>query len=139
MKVLIVDDVVINQRLISAAIRDLCDAGILFAERATKAIELALTSNPDLIFMDIGLPDINGLDAVDLIKKNPLISHIPVVVVSAHAQSEFIERAKQVGCDGYITKPATIEGLRQTVQHYRNVIETQAPATSEFCLYQQLV
>lgn len=118
MKVLVVDDVELNQRLLTAAISDLCDEGVLVAERATKAIELAIANNPNLIFMDIGLPDFDGLEATKLIKNNPLLSHIPIVIVSAHALPEYFEQAKRVGCEGYITKPVAISAIRDVVKQY---------------------
>ncbi len=118
MKVLVVDDVELNQRLLTAAISDLCDEGVLVAERATKAIELAIANIPDLIFMDIGLPDFDGLEATRLIKSNPLLSHIPIVIVSAHARPEYFDLAKRVGCERYITKPVSISAVRDVVKRH---------------------
>jgi two-component system cell cycle response regulator DivK len=118
MKVLVVDDVVLNQQLIIAAVKDLCDGEVIVAERATKAIELAITEMPDLIFMDIGLPDLDGFETTELIKGNPITCHIPIVVVSAHAMTHYVERAKRYGCDGYITKPIEIAVIRKVVESY---------------------
>jgi len=115
MKVLLVDDVALNHRLLKAAIRDLCDEGILIAERATEAIELALAEKPDLIFMDLALPDFDGLDAVSVIRNHPATAHIPIVIVSAHALPDVVTRAQSRGSDGYITKPVSINLVRNAV------------------------
>jgi CheY-like chemotaxis protein len=61
--------------------------------------------------MDIQLPGINGLDATRIIKNDPELSEIPVIAVSAHAMHEEMDRAREAGCSGYITKPITPEPL----------------------------
>lgn len=128
MKVLVVDDVELNYQLLMAAVRDLCDEGVFIAQRATESIEIAIREQPDLIFMDIGLPDMNGLEATELLKSNPNVSHIPVVMVSAHAQESFMERSRQLGCMGYMTKPLSVRAVRNLVsslktQKNNNVIQ----------------
>lgn len=118
MKVLVVDDVDLNLRLVKAAVRDLC-TDILTASRATEAIELAIAHNPDLIFMDIGLPDFDGLEASTIIRNNPVTCKTPIVIVSAHALPDYVEKAKAFGCDTYLTKPVTVSALREVVLRYR--------------------
>ena len=87
-----------------------CDgqSGLLIAER-----EL-----PNLILLDIMLPNISGLDLTKALKKNPRTCHIPVVAVTAlayaHEQVEIIE----AGCDGYLSKPYSIDDLETLIQSY---------------------
>jgi CheY-like chemotaxis protein len=115
MKVLIVDDVELNYQLLLAAVRDLSDEGVLIANRATESIEIAIREQPDVIFMDIGLPDMDGLEATELLKGNPNVNHIPVVIVSAHAQATYIERSRQLGCLQYMVKPLSVREVRNLV------------------------
>ena len=115
LKVLLVDDVAINHKLLYAMIHDLCDEGVLAAERATEAIELAIAEQPDLIFMDLGLPDFDGLDAIVVIKNNPLTSHIPIVVVSARVSHEARVEAEKKGCESYLAKPISVRLVREAV------------------------
>ncbi len=120
MKVLIVDDVELNYQLLFAAVRDLCDEGVFIAKRATESIEMALREQPDLVFMDIGLPDMDGLEATALLKNNPNGKHIPVVIVSAHAQATFMERSRELGCLSYMTKPLSIRAVRDLVAQLKS-------------------
>lgn len=132
MKILIVDDVALNHQLLAAVVRDLCSEGVLVAERATEAIEIALAEKPDLIFMDLALPDFSGLDAIDVIRSHPSTAHIPVIVVSAHVRPEVMARARQSGCDCYITKPISVKAVRDTVLRIKKERQNQrshTPAT----------
>jgi CheY-like chemotaxis protein len=60
---------------------------------------------PQLIFMDLSLPGTDGLAATQLLKADAATRHIPVVALTAHAMKGDDERARQAGCDGYLTKP----------------------------------
>lgn len=103
-RVLIIEDTVENLRLFRAILQ-LEDAVILQAERARAGIELARTQAPDVILMDMQMPDMDGLTAIILLRADPTTRHIPIVVVTASAMNEDRQRAHQAGCNGYITKP----------------------------------
>jgi CheY-like chemotaxis protein len=113
--VLIVDDDDQNRKLFRLV---LGRAGYAVIEAATGAqgIEQARTHRPDLILMDVRLPDIDGLEATRRIKGDPRTSGIPVVAVTAFAMKEDEERARRAGCVGYLTKPVDLETFRREVR-----------------------
>lgn len=115
MKVMVVDDVALNQSLLSEAIKDLVDGDVLRADRGTQAVEMALAHRPELIFMDIGLPDFDGLQVTTMLKNHPRTAKTTVIIVSAHALGSFKENARKAGCDGYLTKPVSIVEVRGLV------------------------
>jgi CheY-like chemotaxis protein len=72
-------------------------------EKISKNFELI-----DLILMDVQMPELNGIDAIKEIKKNPQTAPIPIIVLSAHAMGSDIKKAKEAGAVDYITKPLNI-------------------------------
>lgn len=83
------------------------------AKNGEEAVELALTLKPDVILMDIKLPKINGLKASKIIGKQ---LDIPIVIITAYSQKEFIEKAQQDNIVGYIVKPISKENLFPAIQ-----------------------
>ena len=84
--------------------------GATFEGAATASGGLALceTKNPDLVILDLGLPDHEGLDILPRLKKR---ANMPVIVVSVRNESESFKRAEELGADAYITKPFNIDNL----------------------------
>jgi two-component system cell cycle response regulator DivK len=80
-----------------------------------EAINLARDKQPDLILMDIKLPDICGLDVTRRLKQNDLTKSIPIIAVTAFATPGDETKALESGCDGYITKPVAIQSLLRTI------------------------
>ena len=70
-----------------------------------SALEEVRTNKPDLVILDIMLPEIDGFEVCRRIKEDPAINHIPVLILTAKKNSQDIARGQQVGCDAYITKP----------------------------------
>jgi two-component system cell cycle response regulator DivK len=103
-KVLIVEDVEENLRLFRA-ILDLDEAIVLEATSGPQGIALAQSEQPDIILMDMQMPDMDGLSAARLLRSDPRTTKIPIVVITASAMDEDRRRALEAGCDGYITKP----------------------------------
>jgi two-component system, cell cycle response regulator DivK len=130
MRLLVIDDVELNGVLLASAVKDLCNEGITLATRATEGIEAAIHERPGLIFMDIGLPDLDGVMATKILKANPQTSHIPVIAVSAHAVSEYQRDALAAGCEAYVTKPISIKGIRGIVQSYKDRVRQRPLAHS---------
>lgn len=77
----------------------------LQADSYKKVKEVLAKTIPDLILMDISLKGINGLYITSELKNNPLYSHIPIVILSAHTMKEDRDNATRAKCDGFITKP----------------------------------
>jgi len=80
-----------------------------------EAINLARDKQPDLILMDIKLPDICGLDVTRRLKQDDLTKSIPIIAVTAFATPGDETKALESGCDGYITKPVAIQSLLRTI------------------------
>ena len=85
-------------------------------ENGDKAIASAVTLQPGLIFIDLSLPDINGVELAALLKQNAETSHIPMVVISALPASIWAKQAKMAGASAYLTKPASALELRKTIE-----------------------
>jgi CheY-like chemotaxis protein len=87
---------------------------------STKALELVKTFHPDLILMDLMMPDLNGYELCELLHQNPEYASIPVVVVSALDDQTSREKALQAGARDYITKPFDVEFLLQKIKELIN-------------------
>ena len=98
---------------------------ILQTSEGWRAIDLARDNQPDLILMDIGLPDICGLDVTRLLKQDDQTKTIPVIAVTAFAMPEYEKRSLESGCDAYITKPILMDKLLRTVEAF---LSSPAPA-----------
>jgi CheY-like chemotaxis protein len=102
-RILIVEDVEFNRDLLVQLLED--DYKLLTATDGKAGIALAERERPDLILMDLSLPVLDGWEATRQIKANPTLQHIPVIALSSHAMRGDEERARQCGCDDYISKP----------------------------------
>jgi CheY-like chemotaxis protein len=102
-KILVVEDVEFNRDLIVQLLED--DYEVLTASDGEEGIRLAEREKPDLIIMDLSLPVIDGWQAARRIKADERLRHIPVIALSAHAMVGDEERARESGCDDYVSKP----------------------------------
>jgi len=91
---------------------------VLEAGNGQEAIDMANKHKPDLILMDILMPNVNGYDACSTIKTNPATKRIPVVMVTGIGYELNKKLAKSVGADGYLTKPFLEEELLDTISKY---------------------
>jgi len=73
----------------------------------TQGINQARTRGPDLILMDISIPDVDGWEATIVLKADPLTRHIPIIAVTAHVLPGDERRSMEAGCDGYLAKPVS--------------------------------
>jgi two-component system, cell cycle response regulator DivK len=104
LRILVVEDSPVNMAL-TVAILENAGHTILQADHAAEGIEMARSEQPDLVLMDIQLPDIDGLAATRLLKGDPRTSHIPVIALTAFAMKGDEDDTRAAGCDGYVTKP----------------------------------
>jgi len=116
-RVLIVDDNKTNLKLASDVL-SFDGYEILNASDAESAQEIIRQTPPDLILMDIALPGMDGLTLTRLLKANELTRHIVVVALTAFAMKGDDTRAREAGCDGYITKPIDTRTLPNAVAGY---------------------
>ncbi len=115
--VLIVEDNELNMKLF----RDLLQAhgfNTLEARTGPEALELADSDRPDLILMDIQLPEFSGLEVTKKIKNNAELADIPVIAVTAFAMKGDEERIRQGGCEDYIAKPISVASFIEKVKRY---------------------
>ena len=114
-KVLIVEDNELNMKLF----HDLLEAQgyeTLETREGLAALSLAREHRPDLILMDIQLPEISGLEVTKWLKEDDDLSHIPVVAVTAFAMKGDEERIREGGCEAYISKPISVSHFLETIK-----------------------
>jgi two-component system cell cycle response regulator DivK len=104
LRILVVEDSPVNMAL-TVAILENAGHTILQADHAAEGLEMARSQQPDLVLMDIQLPDIDGLAATRLLKSDPRTAHIPVIALTAFAMKGDEDETRAAGCDGYVTKP----------------------------------
>ena len=90
------------------------------AKNSNEAITFAEAEGPDLIFMDMQLPDVDGVKTTAMLKQNPKTSHIPVVALTAWMSAPWEERASKVGITTYLIKPISLQMLKETIKEYTN-------------------
>jgi two-component system, cell cycle response regulator DivK len=90
----------------------------LEAGTGIEAVEKAISEKPDLILMDIKLPDISGFDATEAIKNNPGAAQIPIVAFSALFSVEWKQKALKAGMVAYLQKPIKLQLLMETIQKF---------------------
>lgn len=116
-KILIVEDNELNMKLFN----DLLEANgyeTIQTRLGTEAMQLAREHRPDLILMDIQLPEVSGLDVTRWIKEDDELHTIPVIAVTAFAMKGDEERIRKGGCEAYISKPISVAKFIETVKHY---------------------
>jgi two-component system cell cycle response regulator DivK len=116
-KILIVEDNELNMKLFN----DLLVANgyeTVLTRHGTEAMKLAREHRPDLILMDIQLPEVSGLDVTRWIKEDEELHTIPVIAVTAFAMKGDEERIRKGGCEAYISKPISVAKFVETVKHY---------------------
>ena|SRR5579871_2054327 len=91
------------------------DFTIQEADNAHKGIDMALQQPPDLILMDLSMPDMDGLTATRHIRTMPELSTIPIVALTANAMDSDRDRSLEAGCDGYIKKPIDVDKFPEEV------------------------
>jgi PAS domain S-box-containing protein len=106
---LYIEDNPANLKLVEQIIARRPDIHLLTAVNGTSGIEIARASKPDVILMDINLPDINGFEALKILRADPATVHIPVVALSANAMLSDIELGIKVGFFRYLTKPIKVK------------------------------
>ncbi len=115
--ILIVEDNELNMKLFN----DLLEANgynTVGTGDGREVLELTREHHPDLILMDIQLPNISGIEATKIIKAEDSLKHIPVVAVTALTMAEDEEKIRQGGCEGYIAKPISIPSFLETVARF---------------------
>ncbi len=119
-KVLIVEDNELNMKLF----RDLLEAnGIdtVHTHEGRLAVNMAREHKPDLIIMDIQLPEISGLEITRNLKSDEELSHIPVIAVTAFAMKGDEQKIREGGCEDYVSKPISVSRFIEVVQKHLEI------------------
>ena len=114
-KILLVEDNEMNRDMLA---RRLERKGfeVVIAIDGRAGIDIASSSNPDIILMDLSLPVIDGWEATRQIKANPATQSIPVIALTAHAMAGDEQKALEAGCDDYDTKPVNLNSLLDKIE-----------------------
>ncbi|HVT55774.1 MAG TPA: response regulator [Xanthobacteraceae bacterium] len=115
--VLIVEDNELNMKLF----HDLLQANgfeTIETRNGIEALDLARKHKPDLILMDIQLPEVSGLEVTKWIKEDDELKAIPVIAVTAFAMKGDEERIREGGCEAYLSKPISVAKFLETVRHF---------------------
>jgi CheY-like chemotaxis protein len=114
-KILLVEDNELNRDMLS---RRLLRKGydVLTAKDGAEGAAIAASEKPDLILMDMSLPVLDGWEATRRLKAVPETRSIPVIALTAHAMSDDKQKALQVGCDDYDTKPIELPRLLEKIE-----------------------
>ena len=114
--ILYIEDNPANLKLIEDILTDYPEVRLLSATYAQMGIDIALSHKPDLILMDINLPDIDGIEALKRLRNFEETHETPVIAMSANAMKKDIDRAMAEGFKTYITKPIDIKNFRRTIE-----------------------
>lgn len=115
--VLVVEDNDLNMKLFC----DLLEAhnyNTLQTRDGTQVLDIVKEHQPDLILMDIQLPEVSGLDVTKWLKSDDDLKHIPVIAITAFAMKGDEEKIRSGGCEAYIAKPITVTKFLETVQQF---------------------
>ncbi len=116
-RVLIVEDNELNLKLFT----DLLESrqyAVISTQDGMQALELAREHKPDLILMDIQLPEVSGIDVTKWLKADEDLKHIPVIAVTAFAMKGDEERIRASGCEAYMSKPISVNEFLATVERF---------------------
>ncbi len=122
--VMIVEDNELNMKLFT----DLLESQhykVVQTRDGLKALDLARTHKPDLVLMDIQLPEVSGLDVIKWMKEADDLKHIPVIAVTAYAMKGDADRILAGGADDYLSKPISVVKFLQTVADKLSAISKQ--------------
>jgi CheY-like chemotaxis protein len=120
-KILLIDDDEDDQEIFLAALQQVSASASLVAERnAREALDklAARSLSPDVIFLDLNMPGMNGQQFLYAIKKGNELKDIPIIIYSTSSQSSVIRHTKEMGAAGYITKPDNVDDLIEILSTY---------------------
>jgi CheY-like chemotaxis protein len=113
--ILVVDDVADNLILISLSLQDM-DYRVLTANNGEEAVAVALRARPDLILMDIAMPQLDGLGAARQIRGHAELRSVPIIAITAFETGGFRKAAFDAGFDGYLSKPLDFAQLHNLIE-----------------------
>ncbi len=134
LKILIVDDIAVNRLLVAKILTKKHE--FIYAENGLQAVELAVQEEPDLILMDVMMPEMNGVEATIKIREQCTHKWIPIVILSALADEEKMIAGLRAGADDYLTKPlnrdillAKVRTMQHSILIQKNLLEANRQLT----------
>lgn len=124
LKILITDDNPINVKQLEAVVRRLGHAAVVAAD-GREAVEVFRREDPDLVFMDVMMPNMDGIAAARAIRELPTEKWVPIIFYSALDRMEDIVRGLEHGGDDYLVKPASLQLLRAKINNYAQLLNIQ--------------
>ncbi|RME04794.1 MAG: response regulator [Planctomycetota bacterium] len=116
-KILIIDDHEENLNLLESLFLE--EGYVVYKSLSAKeGIEMAQKHQPHIVLMDLAMPEMDGFEATQILKRHPLTSHIVVIACTAFAMQSYRKKAYEVGCEGFITKPIEPERLIERIKKY---------------------
>ncbi len=122
MKILYIEDNPHNMRLVRKMLETM-GLAMIEAIDGTRGLKMAAEQRPDLILLDINLPDIDGLEVVKRLKSDPSLLHIPTIALTANAMHGDREQCLASGFDGYLAKPIARMELKYLLSHFLSDIQ----------------
>jgi len=92
------------------------------AETGTEALKVALKFKPELVLMDLALPDISGAEAAAAFRAISTFTYLPIIAMTAQSGRVWEAKARAAGCDGYLEKPITKTIMAQTIEKFRRAV-----------------
>ena len=123
LRTLVVDDERPIRRFLSAALG--LEYTVLEAASGQEALTAVLSGRPDVIILDMKMPQVSGVDFLEFLRQRAEFKHLPVVVLSTEAAEVTVDRAMNAGADAYVTKPVALDELEQAIKKAQ-------PSTPEF-------
>jgi len=129
MKILCVDDEPNNLQVLRQILKD--NYKLIFAPNGTKALNVAHKHHPDLILLDIMMPDMSGYEVCEKLKADPITADIPVIFVTAMGEVDDEVRCFDVGAVDYVQKPVSAPVVLRRVQTHLNLVQTKELESSQ--------
>jgi len=124
LRILVIEDSPVNM-LLTVTILQRAGHEAMQAETGAQGLALARKEKPDLILMDIQLPDMDGLAATRALRADPATREVPVIALTAFAMKGDADIMREAGCDGYVTKPIRYQDFLLEVESVVNRLRTQ--------------
>jgi two-component system cell cycle response regulator DivK len=125
--VLVIEDNDLNMKLFHALL-EMRGYNVLEAKNGMEGWRMAREQRPDLILMDIQLPDVSGLEVTKWLNGDETLRSIPVIAITAFAMVGEEEKTLEVGCDAYLVKPISLPDFFQTVEHFAKPLVAEREA-----------
>lgn len=117
-RVLVVDDYIVNLEL-SKEMLEMMDCQVDVAENSKEALELYQRNKYDIIFMDVQMPDLDGIEVTRQIRQNESeLKHVPIIALTANASQGDEKKCLEAGMDAYLAKPVKIKDLEEVLSRF---------------------